>query len=75
MGLPAIACSFQWPWAVFMTCLVTRLFSTSPTVAPRSVTEAAPDREVLEEVAGPGEGRDATIDHDRSRLATRFVRR
>ena len=40
-----------------------------------SVAQAAPDREVLEEVVGTGESRDATIDHDRSRLATRFVRR
>ena len=36
IGEPRIASSFQCPWAVFITCLVMKLFSTSSMVALRA---------------------------------------
>src|SRR5437764_10264468 len=46
-------CSFQWAWAVFMTCLLMKLFSTSPTVAPRAWRRRCPAVKSSKYPAGP----------------------
>src|SRR5437764_10209695 len=61
-GPPVRKCSFQCAWAVFMTCLLMKLFSTSPTVAPRAWRRRCPTVKSSKYPAGP-------VSDDRSGIA------